>query len=83
MKVTSNIPEVNPTVRALDMKIGQMGIMDEQIVLRCYECLISLTDPSYTWDAYALESNYVRILPVGTTVTLEIDGTEILNDEEC
>jgi len=57
--------------------------MDEQIVLRCYECLISLTDPSYTWDAYALESNYVRILPVGTTVTLEIDGTEILNDEEC
>jgi len=82
MKVYTNLKESN-SVMADEMKIGQMGIFNGEIVLRAYECLICLSDPSTTYDKYAMPFHSVQIFPVGTKVTLELDGTETLNDEEC
>jgi hypothetical protein len=82
MKVSSNLKESN-SIKADKMKIGQLGIFNDEIVIRAYECLISLTDPSITYDKYAMPFHSIELLPVGTVVTLEIDGSETLNDEEC
>ena len=60
----------------LDLKEGQLAeITDEacsehgHIIMRCYSCIISLTDPHSTWGG-AGKGYLIRILPAGATVTL-------------
>lgn len=75
-KVTVNnfIGLINPK----DMEIGQYGIVkdpgcesNDEIVLCCYDCVVSLNDPSSTYER---TNSAVKILPLpkGTIITIVI-----------
>ena len=73
MEIT-NLSELSE-VRMCDMDIGQVGVFinryGAEIYLLCTpHCVINLEDPRYHWDRD--HNCYVRILPKGTKLELEI-----------
>jgi hypothetical protein len=75
MKVSVS-PVPTGVIKAKDMCVGQVGEVLEHpyhghLVLRSYDGFVSLDHPQITWTrACTLD---VRVLPVGTKITLTLD----------
>lgn len=75
-ELTTNLPLNPPMIFAKDMKIGDIAtIIDKSnkvghIVLMSYDRLVSLTDPTQTWNRSSLIE--VTIVPKGTSITLTV-----------
>ena len=60
-------------VLAKDMREGQCGRFKDELVLRSYECLVSLSHPWTTWVIEEESSLSVIPLPPGTQILLETE----------
>jgi len=61
-----------------EMEIGRLGKYDGDIVLRAYDCLVSLTDPNEVYS-YDKDGDFtVRVCPPGYTLKLTQEGASDL-----
>ena len=73
---TRNYTKKHQRITADCLKIGEMMEVDEEktpeykgfVILRSYNCLVCLNDPTNTWGIYSLLEGY-KLLP-GESVTL-------------
>lgn len=76
MKVTVEKPSNDGSVSIADMKPGTIGeSADGDIFFRTYDSAACLTNHgcSFTKNANNVDDTFVRVLPSGTVITLEIE----------
>ncbi len=69
-------PMVDTDILAENMSVGQVGIISSlpfsgTIVLRAYKSLISLSNPSTTWEMGGSNTLRVHLIPKGSVVSFE------------
>ena len=60
-------------VLAKDMREGQCGRFEGELVLRVYDGLVSLSHPGLTWEVKTNSHLSVILLPPGTQILLETE----------
>lgn len=72
MNTITIVKNEKKSMRMDDMIIGEVGVVQDgeftdHIVLKCYSSVVSLTDPSVTWNLSG-NGESVDVLPDGTTL---------------
>jgi len=76
MILEKNLNEERRSLKATDLEEGDLAILldevenKENIVLRIFERLVSLSNPGYDWDEHEMPFKIVRKLNKGESVTL-------------
>lgn len=68
---------IKENVTMQEMLVGDIGILKsgvhrEEIILKTFSGVVSLTDPNNTWDSPVPSASSVEILPKGTILTITV-----------